>query len=196
MSGKILWVAVLLGVSTLAGAQIPGFQLGVKAGTNLGKIDGQSFKDEFNFGYHLGAFSVIKLSKTFQLQPEVLFNQYNTKTSNDFEKEVTDPRNLKGVSLQYLSIPLILNISPSKLLAFQLGPQYGILINRDNNLVANGKNAFKEGDFSVLGGLQLNLGSWKVNGRYIIGLNDISDLAAKRNWKNQAFQLSVGYRLL
>lgn len=174
---------------------IPLFQFGIKAGANITRIGNESFNDQFNFGYHAGAFAVIKLNKTFQLQPEALFSQVNTKTAEDFS-EVTDVNNLKGVSLNYLSIPLILNISPSRLLSFQAGPQYGILMDGKNDLIENGKAAFKNGSFSVLGGLQVNLLHFKINARYVVGLSDISELPDKKDWKNEGFQISVGWRII
>ena len=201
MKARILLVltAVLITGMSVSYAQTPAnvpiFQLGVKAGANITKIGNKSFEDEFKFGYHAGGFAIIKLSNVVQLQPEVLFNQFNTKTSNDFGT-VGDPNNLKNVKLNYLTIPLLLNITPAKILSIQAGAQYGILINNGEDLVQNGKDAFKSGDFSALGGLQLNLASFKVGARYMIGLSDIGDLPNKEDWKNQGFQVYVGFRLL
>jgi len=48
----ILSLSLLLIISAAVSAQ--SFQLGAKVGANLGKIDGQSFKDGYNFGYVLG----------------------------------------------------------------------------------------------------------------------------------------------
>ena len=196
MKAKIIVaLLVLLATSSAIYAQIPGFQLGIKGGANFTKIDGQSFNDEFRFGYHLGGFAVLKLTNSIQIQPEVLFNQFNTKTSDDFGS-VGDPDNLKNVKLNYLSIPLLLNITPSKIITFQVGPQFGILINKNDDFFQNSSNAFKSGDFSMLGGIQLNILRFKVSGRYMIGLNDISDLSNKSDWKNQGFQVSVGLRII
>ena len=103
---------------------------------------------------------------------------------------------LKGVKLNYLSIPILLSYSPTRLLSFQAGPQFGILINKDENLLSNGKSAFKSGDFSMLGGLQLNIGSAKIGGRYVLGLTNINDIDNRDKWKNQGFQLYLGLRLL
>jgi hypothetical protein len=103
---------------------------------------------------------------------------------------------LKGVTLNYLSIPVLLNVSPSRLITFQAGPQFGVLINKDQNLLQNGKSAFKSGDLSMLGGLQLNLGGFKVGGRYTVGLTNINDIDNQEKWKNQGFQLYAGFRLL
>lgn len=196
MKSQLLLVLFLLTAGTVVTAQkVPLFQLGLKAGANITKIGESSFEDEFKFGYHAGAFAIVKLSDVVQLQPEVLFNQFNTKTSNDFD-DVSNPNNLRDISLNYLSIPLLLNITPAKVLSFQIGPQYGILINKGDDLVQNGRNAFKNGDFSMLGGAQLNIANFKIGARYMIGLSDIGDLPSKDDWKNQGFQVSVGFRLL
>ena len=96
----------------------------------------------------------------------------------------------------YLSIPVLLNFSPSKTVTFQAGPQFGILLNKDQDLLENGKQAFKSGDLSMLGGVQLNLGGFKVGGRYAVGLSNINDIDNQDQWKSRSWQLYVGFRLL
>lgn len=183
-------------ISTFAVAQkTPFFQAGIKAGTNITKIDGKSFKEEFSYGYSLGGFAAIKVGEKWQIQPEVLLNQYNSKTDTSFNS-VFQGQNLKNVTLNYLSIPLLLNYSPTKFFTFQAGPQFGILLNKDNDLVENGKNAFNTGDFSMLGGIQLNIANFKIGGRYFVGLNELNEIDNSDKWKNQGFQLSVGLRIL
>ena len=56
------------------------FHVGVKAGANIFKVDGKSFKEEFKFGYNLGAFAEIYFSEKWGVQPEVLWNQTNYRT--------------------------------------------------------------------------------------------------------------------
>lgn len=193
MLGFLLTLTI---VSALAVAQkTPFLQAGIKAGTNITKIDGKSFKEEFSYGYSLGGFAAIKVGEKWQIQPEVLFNQYNSKTASDFDT-LYKPDNLKNISLNYLSIPILLNYSPTKIVTFQAGPQFGKLLNKDENLVQEGKNAFKDGDLSLLGGIQINIANFKIGGRYFIGLNDISDIDKREKWSNQGFQLSVGLRIL
>ena len=172
--------------------------LGVKAGASLGKIDGQSFKDGYNFGVHAGFFAEIGLGEHWGIQPEVLFNQ--TKTQVRSEASVADvlKQGTKG-HLNYLSIPVLLNFKPVNILTIQAGPQFGILMNKDNNLVENGKEAFKSGDFAIDLGAQVNLGSLKIYGRYNIGLSDardVSDVTDNSKWKNQQIQLGIGYVIL
>ncbi len=190
-----LFAFVLLSMAGIAQQHVPIFQLGVKGGVNITKIDGKSFSDEFNYGYNAGAFAILKITNHVQLQPEVLFNQYNTKADTAFSN-VLNTKNLKDVKLNYLSIPLLLNLTPSKFISFQLGPQFGILLDKHESLFQNGKNAFSGGDLSLLGGVQLNLGVLKLSGRYVVGLNNINDAGNSDKWKNQGFQLSVGLRII
>lgn len=182
-------------ISTFTFAQ--GFHVGLKGGVNMYKIDGKSFSQEFKHSYNAGLFTEINFSPKVGIQPEILWNQAQTTTSTRFKDLYNDGiKELKGVTLNYLSIPLLLNLSPSRFITFQAGPQFGVLINKDQNLLQNGKNAFKSGDLSMLGGLQLNLGGIKVGGRYTVGLTNINDIDNQDKWKNQGFQIYAGFRLL
>ncbi len=187
-----LFIALLL----LAQASLAQFTLGVKAGANITKVDGRSFKDEFRYGYHLGGFATIGLGGRFGIQPEVLFNQFQTRTGTEFRNIYQNAfANASDVKLNYLSIPLLLNYKLGSLLSLQAGPQFGILLDQNKDLLENGREAFDKGDFSMLGGAQLSLGKIKLNGRYFVGLNNINDIDNQDKWKNQGFQLSVGLGL-
>lgn len=184
-----------IALSTFTFAQ--GFHVGLKGGVNMYKIEGKAFSEEFKHGYNAGLFTEINFSNKIGIQPEILWNQAQTQTSTRF-KDMYDEGvgELKGVTLNYLSIPLLLNVSPSRLITFQAGPQFGVLINKDQNLLQNGKSAFKSGDLSMLGGVQLNLGGFKLGGRYTVGLTNINDIDNQDKWRNQGFQLYAGFRLL
>lgn len=189
----------LIAALLLSHALMAQFHLGVKAGANITKIQGKSFKDEFKYGYHLGGFAEVRLSDKFVLQPEVLFNQYSTTVDSNFQNiyhnavASSDQRNVK---LNYLSIPLLLNYKLiGNLLSLQAGPQFGVLINKNKTLLQNGGDAFKHGDFSMLAGAQVKVGPLRFSGRYVIGLNNINDIDNQDQWKNQGFQLSVGFAL-
>lgn len=174
-----------------------GFGVGVKLGTNINKIHGQSFKDQFTYGYSAGVFADIKLSSKWSLQTEVLFNQVSADTSDKFSELVhLNAGKISNIKLNYLSIPLMLNYNVSKGISLQAGPQYGILMSQDRSLLADGKEAFKKGDFSLLGGLQIKFASIRLFGRYAIGLNNISEVTNDDKWKNQSIQLGIGFTLL
>ena len=200
MQKKSVALSLILFVIAATHVNAQGFHLGVKAGTNIFKVDGQSFKEGFQFGYSVGAFAELNFTSVIGIQPELNFNQTNYHTGDHFGDIFPGGSNDVKGKLRYLSIPILLNIRPIPLLSFQLGPQFGILLNGDQHLVNNAGDAFKKGDFSLVGGAQLNLGSFKVGGRYVIGLTDVNDLGNgnatdPQKWKNQGFQLYAGFRL-
>ena len=193
MKSKLILASVFLLAASVASAQ--GIKLGIKAGANLSKVDGKSFSDEFKFGYHLGGDLEVMFNKKWGIQPEVLFSQTNTQTGYSFDTlyNSIDPGMLKDIKLNYLTIPILLTYRPTPVLGFQVGPQFGILMSQSKNLVEDGKEAFKNGDFSMVGGIQLQIINFRVYGRYAIGLNNINDISDTEKWKNQTAQIGVGF---
>lgn len=192
MKTKLVFLAVCCMIGSAAVAQK--FHIGVKGGANINKLDGKSFSDQFSFGYHLGGFFSVGLGKKFSIQPELLFNQINVDTSGQFSA-VYKFNQVDKVKLKYLSIPILLNFKPVKYLTLQVGPQFGVLMNKSKTLVENGRDAFKSGDLSMLGGAQVNLGHLNIYGRYAIGLSNLNDIDSKEKWKSQSFQIGVGFTL-
>jgi hypothetical protein len=195
MKKILLSTFVLIIIATAANAQ--GFRLGVKAGANLNKIQGQSFNDGYNLGYQLGGFSEIDFTDKFGIQPEVLFSQSKTKYEQNTSAayQFSNLKSGDNIRLDYLTIPVLLRINSGKLLTFLVGPQFGIMVNNHETTVENGKNAFKNGDFGMAGGLQLNLKLLRLYGRYNVGLADISDISNSDKWKSQQLQFGVGLKL-
>jgi hypothetical protein len=192
-------IYLLIAVAFLAQTLNAQFTVGVKAGANLTKIDGKSFKEEFKTGYHAGAFAMIGLGDKFGIQPELLWNQTKTRTDTTIKNLPSDAFSAfknGEVKLDYLSIPVLLNYKfIGNFLSLQAGPQFGILLNKDKNLLQNGKEAFKGGDFSLLGGAQIKISKFVGSARYVVGLNNLNDIDNQDKWKNQGFQLSVGLAL-
>lgn len=196
MKTKLL---TLLSVLLISQAMMAQFHIGIKGGANVTKVEGQSFKDKFRYGYALGGFMEVRMGNKFILQPEVLFNQYSTTLDSNFNhiySNVFNPAYQSNVKLNYLSIPILLNYKLiGKFLCLQVGPQFGVKINKDKNLLQNGGEAFKSGDFSMLAGAQVKIGAIRLNGRYAIGLSNLNDIDNQDKWKSQGFQLSVGLAL-
>lgn len=191
MKTKLFSFAILLFISSSVFSQ--GFSFGIKGGANLGKISGQSFKNEFTLGYQVGAFATINLGK-FGIQPEVLFNQTNVDTSSEFS-DVYQFNHINNIKLNSLSIPIMLNYNLNKFITLQAGPQFGILLDQDKSLLKNGEDAFKSGNFALAGGVQLNLLKFRVYGRFVGGLTNLDNVGDKETWKTQAIQLGVGIGL-
>jgi hypothetical protein len=169
-------------------------KIGPKLGANIGKIDGSGFSEKYTLGYHIGGFAEIGISKKLGIQTEVLWNQINADTASGFRSIYSNvDDNFNNPQLNYLSIPLLLTYKPAKILSLQAGPQFGILLDKNQNLLQNGREAFKQGDLSLLVGAQLHILKFRVYGRYAIGLNDISDFNDQEQWRSTGFQLGVGF---
>lgn len=195
MKTKLLALLTLVLLTQAAMAQ---FHLGVKGGANITKVDGKAFRDEFRYGYHLGGFVEIGLGGRLGIQPEVLWNQYQTRADSSFSNIYQNSlkiSNYENVTLNYLTIPLLLNYKLGSLMSLQAGPQFGILLDQSKNLVENGEAAFSNGDFSLVGGAQIHIAKIRLQGRYFVGLNNVSEISDQNKWKNQGFQLSIGLAL-
>lgn len=198
MKKVILSAFVLLLFTTISQAQ--GIRLGLKAGANLNKISGQSFNDGFDLSYHAGGFLEIDINKKWGIQPELLWNQTSSKPSS-FNTIYASSTNinpslnsLTAIKLDYLSIPLLLRYNVGSMFTLLAGPQYSILIKKDNTLLQNGQSAFKNGDFAMVAGAQINLKMFRIYGRYNIGMQNINDIDKKDRWTTQQMQLGLGFR--
>jgi hypothetical protein len=188
---------VLLAVVFIAtNLMAQGFKIGPKLGANISGNTGLQFENGFNFGYHAGFFSEIMLTDKLGIQPEVLWSQVNLKSANNLNA-IYSPSlgDLQDIKLSYLSIPLMLNIRPVKLITIQAGPQYSILVDKTKSFTSNAQSAFKSGDFAMVAGVQLKVLSFRIYGRYAIGLSSINDIVADDKWRSQTIQLGLGLAL-
>jgi Outer membrane protein beta-barrel domain len=192
---KVCFLVFAIFIISASRIQAQSFHLGVKVGTNLARIDGRAFTDGFEWGYTVGAFAELNIDKKWGVQPEVLFNQTNTQTADGFGQIIPDGVSNVSVKMNYLTIPLLLSYKPIPVLSFQLGPQFGILMSTNQTVVGNGEKAFKNGDISIVGGAQVNLGHFKAGARYIYGLSDLNGVNDADTWKNQNIQIYVGLRI-
>ena len=176
------------------------FRWGFKGGLNLNKIDGKSFSNEFQYNYQLGAFMQINFSHKLGIQPELNFSQTSAEQSDDIT-EIYDDIFLGGeqkkAKLDYLKVAGLLNIDigPSQRVKLQLGPQWGMLLNEAVDSLKNPQDVFKKSEFSVLGGIMLQLPLIHIGTRYEIGLTDINGIDNQDAWRSQAWQFFVGITL-
>lgn len=197
MKRILIFSAIILLLSSSAFSQ--GFHFGIKGGADLHKLTGSTFSEKFSFGYHLGGFVELGLSKKIALQPELYYSEVNYDTANNFRGIYPNLSSIQNVRFSYINIPILLDIKLNKAFMLQVGPQFGILVNSSQDLISNGKDAFKKGDFSMVGGVQLNLMSFCIYGRYVAGLNDVSNIDVSNitnssSWKSQTIHLGVGLR--
>ena len=195
---KVNLLLLLITVLSFSNLHAQSIHLGIKGGASVNKLTGQSFSDKFSFGYHVGGFIEIGIGKKFSLQPEVFVSQIKQDTSSQFRAIYNNVLGIAAskIELSCLNLPILLGFRVTDQFSIQLGPQYSILMNQNENLLQNGKHAFKNGDFSVLGGVQLKISRFRLYGRYAIGLNNLNDIDKMDEWKNQSLQIGIGLTIL
>ena len=189
MKKLILSLSTILFITTASLAQDA--NIGIKAGTNLTKIDGQSFKDGYKMSFQGGLFMELDFNKKVGIQPEFLFSQ--TKSENNTGTLPYTFQN-NDVNLNYLTIPILFRYKIAKVLVLNVGPQYSFLLNKSDNRLLDNREPFKNSDFAMVGGAQLNFRYLRIYGRYAVGLNNINDLSESNKWKSQQIQLGVGFK--
>ncbi len=196
---KKLVLLLAVGFAGIISASAQRLDFGGKIGANLTKINGEKFSEGYDLNYQLGAFAEIDFNKHWGIQPELLFSQSTSKVDSGWHafyqeapSSLTDP----NVKLNYLNIPVLLRINAGSLLTFNVGPQFSILVNDHENLLNNGKDAFKKGDLAGVVGAQVNISKLRIYGRYNFGLANISDVDNPNKWTSQQIQLGVGLKIL
>jgi hypothetical protein len=196
ITAKLLIAFTVIFLSWSLHSSAQGFRLGVKAGADMHKLQGTAFEDGFNFGYHAGGFVQLRLSEKLMLNPEVYFSQLNLSTADNIRQIIPEvDTQIRDISLKYLNIPLLIGYKLGKGITLLGGPQYGILMS-EGDLLTNGKKAFKSGDFSLVGGIQIGFAGVSVYGRYVVGMNDINDATDQGSWKSQIVHFGLAFPIL
>lgn len=190
---KYILIASLLIACTISAQEK--FGIGIKIGQNFSSVNSVAV-DRHAASYHGGITAQIGLTEKISLVPEVLLSQTKLST-NPSIVDVLGNSALRPETyhLNYLMLPLLVQVKPFPALLLQAGPQYGILIDQKKDGIENAQIAFKEGEFSFVGGAKLNLGGFFVYGRYVVGLQNINDLQDQAKWKTTQWQLGLGMNL-
>ena len=139
----------------------------------------------------------INITRKLGIQPELNFVQTSAEQSDDIT-DIYDDLFLGGpqkkAKLDYLKLAGLLNIDlgPSQRVKLQLGPQWGMLLNEAVDSLKSPQEVFKKSEFSVLGGIMLQLPLIHIGTRYEIGLTDINGIDNRDQWKSKAWQFFVG----
>lgn len=177
MKKTILITALLLVLSINTQAQL--LQLGVKAGLNYANFSGTEIQTDAITSYHAGLIAEVKLMDKLAIQPELLYSTQGASYDNagqEFKNE-----------LGYIAIPVLAKIYLGESLSMELGPQASFLLSEKNNFDVEDYNTF---DFGVAGGLSYKITkSLFIQGRYVLGLSEVSTNA---DAKNSVLQFSAG----
>ncbi|MDR1198205.1 MAG: PorT family protein [Prevotellaceae bacterium] len=213
----IMMVAMLCAAT--ANAQI---KFGVKAGLNLSslsdiKVEGSGASlsllesDGMVAGFHVGGFVNFSFGQYIGLQPELLFSMQGGKQK--LNQQIYDVSAVSDLTLDYINIPILVDIKPFANFSVLVGPQIGFNIYKsvtsDGETISGsdfdksleeefGKNPFKSLDFAAVIALQYTfIEHLTVGARYNIGLTNAFSIsesgASAKGWKNNVLQLSVGW---
>jgi opacity protein-like surface antigen len=185
-------------------------KFGIKGGLNSSNFSGDTDDTDFKsrFGFNLGAFASIKLSKKITLQPEILYSTQGAKASN-VTMIIYDDILMNGdikVDLSYINVPVMVKYYVADKFNLEVGPQIGFLASAESSTQYNGysetvnkdiKDSFESVDFGLNFGAGYDFTKNVSAGvRYNLGLSNILKTEQGDNSKSQnsVFSLSVGYK--
>jgi hypothetical protein len=169
--------------------------IGIKVGQNLTSVNSVAV-DRHAASYHGGITVQIGLTDKISLVPEVLLSQTKLSINPSIADVLSDSRyNPETYHLNYMIVPLLVQVKPFSSLLLQAGPQYGILLDQKKDGKENAQLAFQQGEFSFVGGAKVNLGGFFVYGRYVVGLQNINELQDQAKWRTTQWQLGIGMSL-
>ena len=192
MKKLMLFATIFIAFATQAQEKIG---IGIKVGQNFTSVNSVAV-DRHSASFQGGVTFQVGINDKISLVPEVLLSQTKLSTNPSIVDVLGDKR-LKPETyhLNYLLVPLLVQVKPISNLLLQAGPQYGILIDQRKDGKENALLAFQKGEFSFVGGAKVNLGGFFVYGRYVVGLQDISALQDQAKWKTTQWQLGIGMNL-
>lgn len=205
MKKFLLIVLAFLPVVAIAQPGPLDIDLGIKAGMNFTRMNGNTWSGGYRSGVLGGAFASLGVKK-IGAQAEVLIatTSFNGNGSNFKAAGLlfnpADSASTGGFSATYLNIPVLLNLKLFGNATIQLGPQLTTLLNvKDKDAFLNqpAANIFNQSDFAGVVGIQLNL-PLKLNAgvRYTFGLTDQNISSVGESWKLSSIQLHLGFSFL
>ena len=133
MKSKLAFATLLLIFTSVHSFAQQSMEWGLKAGGNYFKVGGRSFDNTYNPSFSGGAYAEVNYSSHFTVQPELLFNMVQAKTSDAFNQIYNTYGAVSGqlVTLDYVAVPILFAYKPVPELSILFGPQYGFLIRSD-----------------------------------------------------------------
>ncbi|QNN41925.1 MULTISPECIES: porin family protein [Pedobacter] len=178
------------------------FNLGVKAGVNLAKLNADFASEENRLGYQIGAWARIG-GASFYVQPEAYIGSKGNKfisIQQDNGNEVSAEGKVKFTTLD---IPVLFGTKfGAKNLNFRVmaGPVISFILDENSTFSSAYQQAtdfsnYKNQALGAQFGAGVDVGSISVDLRYEAGLSNISK-SEKYTQKPNLFQLSLGFKIL
>lgn len=186
------FTAALLACAATAHAQ--GTSVGVKAGVNLADLSvkdaGSTFNASNRTGLVAGVFVTIPGGGIFAFQPEVLISMQGAK--------FTDGSDSGTVKIDYLQVPLLARIKPSKSpVGIVVGPSIGYRIRAKMSAAGQDEDfadQVKRTDLGLVTGVVVDVAHVVLDGRYTWGLTNIGKDSGDGKIKNRVASVTLGFR--
>jgi hypothetical protein len=145
----------------------------------MAKFSGSDVSSAENIlGFNGGFMMEVKLPVKLGFEADVLFS---TKGSSIGKSDL---------KLSYIDLPVVMKIYTAKILSFQLGGQYSMLV-KANSDGEDVKRQYEGGDMSAVVGVGVDVLKFHLSGRYNYGLKSI--YKGGQDIKNNMFTFTVGY---
>jgi hypothetical protein len=175
---------------------------GVKVGINSSNVydsEGNDFDSKAKLGFATGIFISVPLGQVFGFQPEVMYSQKGYKGSGTILiADYTYTR-----KLNYIDIPLQLQIKPLPALTILAGPQYSFLVSKGTEVKSGDLGIGNQTDIDddvrkntlgIVGGLDFHMSNLVLSGRVAWDLqkNNGDGTSSSPRYKNVVMQLTLG----
>lgn len=165
--------------------------VGIKGGLNISDLHfSDNTSTNSKVGVNLGILAHIHASKTWAIQPELLYSLEGA-TNNVGDSKV-------NYNLNYLNVPVLLQYMFNKGFRLEGGPQIGFLLNaktKSGDVTVNNRS-FQSTALSLpLGVGYLSPSGLGLDARYVFGLTNINSNKNGPTIQSNVFQLGLFYQL-
>ena len=163
---------------------------GIKGGVNVSNLNfNNNTITDSKVGVNFGVLAHIHASKTWAIQPEVIYSLEGAKSHGN---------NNISYNLNYINVPVLLQYMFSNGFRLEGGPQIGFLLSAKtkNSDVSVTNNAYESTAFSIpLGVGYLTTSGLGFDARYVFGLSNINQDKSGPVIQSNVFQLGIFYQL-
>jgi hypothetical protein len=181
---RIIISAVML--LLIKGAFAQHVEYGIKGGVNFSNIanDAADNDADTKTGFHLGGLAHIHLSRSFAVQPEIVYSTQGAEYGNS------------KLKLNYINVPVLAQFMFGDGFRLQTGPQLGILTTSEveNGDTETDVDNFSNADFAwSFGASYVGRNGLGVDARYNLGLSDVTK-DRNNDFQNRVWQLGLFYQ--
>lgn len=200
MKRTVLLSCLMVFTAITAFAQLPSFNLGLKGGINVSKLNSNFLNEENRLGYQVGAWARIG-GLGLYVQPEAYLG---TKGSDFRILQNNNQVETEGeVKFTTLDVPVLLGtkIGPQNFnIRFMAGPVISFIVDDKTTFQSASAqvtdfNNYKNQTWAAQAGAGIDFGNLSIDARYEAGLSNISR-NDQFDQKQNLWHISLGYKIL